>query len=50
LYRLYNGGKGGAPNHRYTTSAQTLAAMTASGWSAEGEGPGAVFACAPTLR
>ena len=50
LYRLYNEGRGGAPNHRYTNSPQTVAAMTANGWSAEGTGPGRVFACTPVLR
>jgi hypothetical protein len=50
LYRLYNEGRGGAPNHRYTNSPQTFAAMTANGWSAEGTGPGRVFACTPVLR
>jgi DNA-binding beta-propeller fold protein YncE len=50
LYRLYNEGRGGAPNHRYTASSQTVAAMTANGWSAEGTGPGRVFACTPALR
>jgi len=50
LYRLYNGGAGGAPNHRYTPSMQTVADMTASGWSAEGVGPDRVFACTPALR
>jgi hypothetical protein len=50
LYRLYNEGRGGAPNHRHTASPQTVAAMTANGWSAEGTGPGRVFACTPALR
>jgi hypothetical protein len=50
LYRLYNEGSSGAPNHRYTTSTTTVSSMTATGWSAEGVGPGRVFACTPTLR
>lgn len=50
LYRVYNEGGGGAPNHRYTASTQAVAEMTAKGWTAEGVGPGRVFACTPTLR
>lgn len=50
LWRLYNEGAGGAPNHRYTSSLQTVAAMTSSGWSVEGVGPERVFACTPALR
>jgi hypothetical protein len=50
LYRAYNGGSGGAPNHRYTTSAVTLAAMSAEGWIVEGHGATRTFACVqPTL-
>jgi DNA-binding beta-propeller fold protein YncE len=50
LYRLYNEGAGGAPNHRYTASPQVVAAMAAQGWSAEGVGTDRVFACTPALR
>ncbi len=46
LYRLYNNGQGGAPNHRYTTSLVTRSAMLAQGWIAEGSGIG-VIGCAP---
>ena len=46
LYRLYNAGQGGAPNHRYTTSSATRAAMIAQGWVPEGVGPG-VIGCVP---
>jgi hypothetical protein len=46
LYRLYNNGQSGAPNHRYTTSPATRAAMLAQGWIAEGSGIG-VIGCAP---
>ena len=46
LYRLYNDGKGGAPNHRYTTSLAIRAEMLAQGWVAEGVGVG-VIGCVP---
>lgn len=47
LYRLYNNGKGGAPNHRYTTSRGVFDTMTAAGWVFEGHGVTQVFACLP---
>ncbi|MDQ2962209.1 MAG: hypothetical protein M3R31_03465 [Pseudomonadota bacterium] len=47
LYRLYNNGMGGAPNHRYTTSISTLVEMIAAGWVFEGNGNTKVFACVP---
>ena len=47
LYRLYNDGQGGAPNHRYTTNAATRAAMLAQGWISEGTGDLGVIACVP---
>src|ERR1700730_12770628 len=47
LYRLYNDGMGGAPNHRYTTSLAILNQMVASGWIFEGNGDTKVFACVP---
>jgi probable HAF family extracellular repeat protein len=47
LYRAYNGGMGGAPNHRYTTNLATLSAMIAQGWIFEGEANTKVFACVP---
>ncbi len=47
LYRLYNNGQGGAPNHRYTTSLATRADMLGQGWLAEGSGPIGVIACVP---
>ena len=47
LYRLYNNGMGGAPNHRYTTSVAVLQAMLAAGWSFEGDGRTKAFACVP---
>jgi hypothetical protein len=46
LYRLYNNGQTGAPNHRYTTSLTTRADMLAQGWLAEGSGIG-VIGCVP---
>ncbi len=45
LYRLYNNGMGGAPNHRYTIDPLVRASMTATRWTAEGNGPDVVFAC-----
>jgi hypothetical protein len=36
VYRLYNNGQGGAPNHRFTTSASIQAQMLGEGWIAEG--------------
>jgi hypothetical protein len=46
LYRLYNNGMGGAPNHRYTTSLAVRDQMMRAGWIPEGAGIG-VIACAP---
>ena len=45
LYRAYNNGMGGAPNHRYTTSLAILNQMIAAGWTFEGDGNTKVFAC-----
>jgi hypothetical protein len=47
LYRLYNNGMSGAPNHRYTTSETLAASMQSAGWIAEGTGTTGAFACAP---
>ncbi len=47
LYRLYNNGQSGAPNHRYTTRPSIRSAMLAQGWIAEGSGIG-VIGCAPS--
>jgi uncharacterized protein DUF5648 len=47
LYRLYNNGMGGAPNHRYTTSLAIFNDMIAMGWSFEGHGITKAFACVP---
>jgi hypothetical protein len=46
LYRLYNNGMGGAPNHRYTTSLAIRTEMMARGWGPEGSGIG-VIGCVP---
>ena len=47
LYRTYNNGMSGAPNHRYTTDPAVLDAMVAQGWIMEGEAATRVFACVP---
>src|SRR5215470_540483 len=47
IYRLYNDGVGGAPNHRYTAVPAVFDAMRAQGWIAEGDGVTGVFACGP---
>lgn len=46
VYRLYNQGQGGAPNHRFTTSEATRQEMLAKGFLAEGAGIGVGF-CSP---
>lgn len=46
LYRLYNQGQGGAPNHRYTTSVDVRGQMIVLGWVPEGNGVG-VIGCVP---
>lgn len=47
LYRAYNSGMGGAPNHRYMTSLAILNQMIAAGWVFEGDFLTKVFACVP---
>jgi hypothetical protein len=47
VYRLYNAGRGGAPNHRYVKARSVRDAMLARGWVAEGRGPLGVAMCAP---
>lgn len=47
LYRMYNNGQGGAPNHRYTTSSAVRASMVARGWTPEGLGSAGVVGCVP---
>ena len=49
LYRLYNNGQTGAPNHRYTTSLVVRSQMLAQGWIAEGSGIG-VIGCVEDSR
>ena len=47
LYRLYNNGMGGAPNHRFTISVATFNAMKAAGYQFEGNGLTGAYACVP---
>jgi hypothetical protein len=47
VYRLYNDGQGGAPNHRYTTDAAVRNEMLARGWVSEGLGADGVIFCVP---
>jgi hypothetical protein len=46
VYRLYNQGMGGAPNHRFVTSLAERQKMINKGYVAEGAGIG-VGMCAP---
>ncbi|MFO1302597.1 MAG: choice-of-anchor L domain-containing protein [Burkholderiales bacterium] len=47
LYRVYNDGMGGAPNHRQVTDPSLFEMMKALGWKPEGQGVG-VIACVPS--
>jgi hypothetical protein len=47
VFRLYNNGQGGAPNHRYTNDTSVRTTMMASGWVPEGFGAQGVAFCAP---
>ena len=47
LYRVYNDGQGGAPNHRYYSDANLHAEMQYRGWKFEGNASTRVFACVP---
>jgi len=47
IYRLYNNGVTGAPNHRYTAVRAVFDAMQAQGWTAEGNAATGIFACGP---
>jgi hypothetical protein len=47
VYRVYNNGQGGAPNHRYTTDLTVRNAMLTLGWIPEGYGPIGVIMCTP---
>jgi hypothetical protein len=46
VYRLFNNGMNGAPNHRYTTNSDVRDDMIAQGWTPEGYGIGVAF-CSP---
>lgn len=48
VYRLYNAGQGGAPNHRYTIDAAVRSEMLGRGWISEGLGTLGVIFCALT--
>ncbi len=47
VYRMYNNGQGGAPNHRFTTDTNTRTQMLEQGWIPEGFGADGVGMCAP---
>jgi hypothetical protein len=47
VYRLYNDGQSGAPNHRYTIDPALRAEMMGKGWIPEGFGPDGVGFCSP---
>jgi hypothetical protein len=47
VYRLYNNGLNGAPNHRYATDPGVRSEMLAKGWVSEGLGPLGVIFCVP---
>lgn len=47
VYRLYNQGQGGAPNHRYTTEPAVRIEMIGKGWIPEGYGVEGVGFCVP---
>ncbi len=45
IYRLYNNGQGGVPNHRYTDNLDVRTQMLAQGWVQEGVGAEGVAFC-----
>ena len=47
VYRLYNNGRGGAPNHRLTTDLGVRTSMIGQGWVPEGQGSLGVSMCIP---
>ncbi len=47
VYRLYNNGMGGAPNHRFVTSLSDRQAMLDRGYASEGFGALGVGMCSP---
>jgi hypothetical protein len=49
LWRMYNNGMGGAPNHRFSIYQATFLTMVGLGWVGEGQGPNVVYGCVPPL-
>ncbi len=48
VYRMYNNGQGGAPNHRFTTHLPTVVDFVSNrGWVSEGSGAIGVAMCSP---
>jgi YVTN family beta-propeller protein len=47
VYRVYNDGQGGSPNHRFVTNYGRQFDMLRSGWIAEGKGYSGVAMCSP---
>jgi hypothetical protein len=47
IYRLYNEGLSGAPNHRFTTDAALRTTMIGESWTPEGAGLGVTMCGAP---
>jgi len=47
VYRMYNNGQSGAPNHRYTTDLNVRTKMLSEGWIPEGAGTVGVIMCSP---
>jgi hypothetical protein len=47
VYRLYNDGQTGAPNHRYTTDHALRTQLMGQRWTPEGYGPEGVSFCVP---
>ena len=45
LYRLYNNGQGGAPNHRFAVDPTVRTSMIAAQWTPEDNGADGVLAC-----
>lgn len=48
VYRLYNNGRNGAPNHKFTASASERSDFVLQGWTPEGLGNDGVAFCVPT--
>src|SRR5205085_10069581 len=47
IYRFYNNGVTGAPNHRYTTDTGLVKVLKMQGFTQEGNATTGVFACGP---